>query len=422
MPRAKSSAGRAPARPLPAPRTDAPRRATTRRSAAAAAASGAGATSRRTPAAAARRQAAVMATTPPNPGRGHAATTSAAAASPPDAAVIDPAALQTMVGDMVRAAVAAALPASEPSPPATVAVQRGPAQRLQDGPAAHLTSADHAYTPAAELQAGPMALPAVLSGAPPTAAGPAPPAHLPAAQLPVAGRPPAPVENAAGDDLAARAAVSPAVAALIVSHQFIDLNTLLNDSIPPAEPGLFCLIDGRLRPSVQRRPIPHFGAWATAFLRYAAVYLAAHPADASGLLRHMQQVSSLQAPGLGFAWRDFDEAFRRARGLCPEAHPWGSTAATSPIWLTAIARGIAGSRAGSAAGVSGEGRGGSSRPAAASGSFRALCLGYNRAAGCRRSPCLFRHECRLCRGPHSVLACPRRAAPALPGTRRPGRE
>ena len=207
----------------------------------------------------------------------------------------------------------------------------------------------------------------------------------------------------AGNDLSARAAVSPTVTAQIVTHQYVDLAMLLDESLLPpsrsADPGLFSLVDGRLRPAAPRRSIPHFGAWATAFLRYAAVYLAAHPADAGGLLSHVQQVASLQAPGLGFAWRDFDEAFRRARGLRPQSHPWGSTltAANSPLRLHAVARGIAGSRAGPIGGSGGSGPDGSGWPAAASRSFGAVCLS-NRAKGCRRSPCMFRHECRLCHG------------------------
>ena len=59
---------------------------------------------------------------------------------------------------------------------------------------------------------------------------------------------------------------------------------------------------------------------------------------------YLQQEASLHSPGMGFAWRDFDEAFRRARALQPEAYHWGATAASSPLWLNAVARGMSDAR------------------------------------------------------------------------------
>ena len=50
-------------------------------------------------------------------------------------------------------------------------------------------------------------------------------------------------------------------------------------------------------------------AWCTAFLRFACTYIASHPSDAASQLRHMQQVSQLNVPGLGTAWRELDEPF-----------------------------------------------------------------------------------------------------------------
>ena len=151
-----------------------------------------------------------------------------------------------------------------------------------------------------------------------------------------------------------------------MSHKYVELGTLLDtaDPAPPESDRVFHLVDGRLRQARATRSVTSFSAWATAFLRFAGVYLSAHPSDALGLLAHMQQVSSLHAPGLGFAWREFDEQFRRAREMQPELHHWGATAASSPLWLNAIARGIAGQRAGSSP----------ARLPAPSRSFRPLCF------------------------------------------------
>ena len=86
----------------------------------------------------------------------------------------------------------------------------------------------------------------------------------------------------------------------IISHEFVDLATLL---IPAdsEEPATFQLVDGRLRPQRTVRAIQSFAAWTTAFLRFAGVYLESHPSDASGIIKHMQQVSLLNVPGLGAA-------------------------------------------------------------------------------------------------------------------------
>ena len=70
------------------------------------------------------------------------------------------------------------------------------------------------------------------------------------------------------------------------------------------------------------------------------VYLQAHPADALGL-NYMRQVSALTVPGLGLAWKEFDQQYRRAREILPDMYRWGEEEANSPIWLNAIARGIA---------------------------------------------------------------------------------
>ena len=182
----------------------------------------------------------------------------------------------------------------------------------------------------------------------------------------------------------------------IVAHKFVDLGTLLHSS-DGEESTTFDLIDGRLRPRRTTRAITSFSSWVTAFLRFAGVYLTAHPADAGGIIKHMQQVSMLQVPGLGNAWREFDERFRRARELAPQAYPWGVTAPNSALWLSAMGQGIGGAARAPPA------------PARANGggqTFR-VCYGFNSPNGCRRDNCTWLHRCRICRGPHPGHACRR---------------
>ena len=192
----------------------------------------------------------------------------------------------------------------------------------------------------------------------------------------------------------------------IISHRFVNLGVLLDgtdrDNTQPE--GSFMLVDGRLRPARPPRTIGTFAAWSTAFLRYAGIYLQAHPTDALGLINHMRQVSALTAPGLGLAWKEFDEQYRRAREISPDMHRWGEAEANSPMWLNSIARGIAGASAGQARGTPGATR------------FRPICLSFNRIGGCTRGRCNYLHVCRVCRQAHSALRCPQ-SGPRGPGLR-----
>ena len=107
----------------------------------------------------------------------------------------------------------------------------------------------------------------------------------------------------------------------------------------------------------------------------------------------MRQVSRLTAPNLGLAWREFDGQFRRARELAPSVHRWGESGASSPLWLNAIASGIAaGAGMGPFVHAPGDGTG-------------SVCFGYNTASGCKRPACKYAHICRRCRAKHSAVVC-----------------
>ena len=174
-----------------------------------------------------------------------------------------------------------------------------------------------------------------------TAAAPPPlPTSPPVADLSTTGTSPRPVGAPFQSE-----PVAAAVRHRIVSDQYVDLGTLLDgtDQAEGEPAPSYQLVAGLLRPvSRSPRAITTFGLWCSAFIRLAGVYIEAHPAAAAGLLAHMRQVCQLTAPGLGFAWRDFDVAFRKAREQDPTNHPWGETASSSPLWLQAVARGIGG--------------------------------------------------------------------------------
>ena len=203
--------------------------------------------------------------------------------------------------------------------------------------------------------------------------------------------------------------VSASLRLKIIEHKFVNLSQLLSDSdSPPPTNDTFSVVEGRIQVPVVPKKIFTFSAWCTAFLRYAGIYLSAHPGDAYGMLNHMRHVSYLHGKGLGYAWREFDRQFRRARELDTAHHKWGVMQSSSSMWLNAIASG-AGLRGGSAA-VPNAATG--SRPGGPRAAFRNVCFAFNEGS-CRRTACPFRHVCRSCGGIHSWHQCFQRR-PARP--------
>ena len=201
-------------------------------------------------------------------------------------------------------------------------------------------------------------------------------------------------------------AVSSAIRQKIFEHKYVDLNTLIDSQEKASdEPETaFQLVNGVLRAAPRAsRPIGSFGLWCAAFIRFSAVYVEAYPEDALGLMQHMYQVSQLNSPGLCYAWRVFDQNFRKGREIDPVRHRWGETANTSQMWLQAIAQGVGGATRSQPPPTYAPKRVGFRRPATTG-----YCYKFNQPAGCSLSPCIYPHNCRLCRGPHSAMRCTKR--------------
>ena len=212
------------------------------------------------------------------------------------------------------------------------------------------------------------------------------------------------------------APVSATIRQRIIEDKYVDLGTLLETSDQPEDKSAtFQLVNGTLRAAPRApRTIHTFGGWSLAFLKFTGIYLEAHPDAAAGLLAHMRQVGQLTAPGLGLAWREFDEKFRRAREIAPDQYEWGSAQTSSALWLQSVARGVGGAAKNRSAG---------SLPPT-NRRFR-TCFSFNRPGGCTSRPCRFQHSCLTCNGPHPATRCPRRqsgaqsyAPRAMPGGHR----
>ena len=76
--------------------------------------------------------------------------------------------------------------------------------------------------------------------------------------------------------------------------------------------------------------------------------MAEYPDETASIIAYMSTVMSLTGRGLGSAWWDYDEAFRKARETDPPAYRWD----TPPprIWMESVAQGLSASPVGTGQG------------------------------------------------------------------------
>lgn len=200
--------------------------------------------------------------------------------------------------------------------------------------------------------------------------------------------------------------VSMALRQKIISHKYVDLKALLLPSERPmgTEDRQYLVAeDGKimLGAAPQREELSVNG-WTKAFLRYANIYTQEYPLEAVDMLKYMGMVMDLTSRGLGKAWKEYDESFRKAREMAPQAYPWDHP--PHMIWMGAVAAGLSN--------FQGERR--------YDGLYRAqnrqgqvfqrspalgYCRDYNSPAGCGWARCRFRHSCNKCGGAHGANSC-----------------
>ena len=106
--------------------------------------------------------------------------------------------------------------------------------------------------------------------------------------------------------------VAPKIVAAIVSGEFIELASLLEDRIEP-EPPSFTLIADQLviRPTKRRKAITDILSWMQAFAVYTLVATAYYPARVADLLKYQLLIMRTAQQFSGSAWLSYDRAFRR---------------------------------------------------------------------------------------------------------------
>lgn len=221
----------------------------------------------------------------------------------------------------------------------------------------------------------------------------------------------------------ARGPVTASIRQRILSNKYIDLKTLLLPSERPSggDERQYLVAEGgriALGSAAQKEELSVMG-WTKAFLRYANVYTEGFPDSAGDLLKYMSTVLDLTAKGLGDAWREYDESFRKAREVSPNDYLWDRP--PHMLWMGAVATGIAAfqgeTRGGGPEGFSFQPRrsffpSSSANRAGTRGAMR--CLAFNSRRGCFWRDCRFRHACSRCEGAHSLRQCP-----ALPAQEEP---
>ena len=154
--------------------------------------------------------------------------------------------------------------------------------------------------------------------------------------------------------------------------------------------------------SVRARPPATILEWIRLFTTYASVYVETHPDEAPSLFSYVTVITDLQTRHGGFAWRVYDERFRRVRAMAPQM-PWHIT--NWDLAMGAIQSNVPFVRQGAPPTQSPFHNG--RRPDA-----RGLCNDFNYRGKCARQQCRFAHVCNVCgRSGHSGRTC-RSAQPA----------
>ena len=298
-------------------------------------------------------------------------------------------------------------------------------------PASSCLQCDAAVLPTPLVYAAPM------MGSSPPVAPPAAPTHLLAPAQPVtqdllvntlrqmaATAPSAPDElRAATSDIAQflvlGATLDPKLRAKIREGAYVDLGGLMSSTDTSVSVAMGA--DGQPNISltpVRARPQASISEWLRRFCTYASVYLECLPDEAPVVMTYMVNIMDMQRRHEGFAWRAYDERFRRVLAMSPQL-PWHVT-----NWDLAMAA-IHGSAPQQHLVCQGA-------PVARS-PFRGgrrlatgrVCFNINYRS-CSRPQCSYTHSCVACgRQGHPSRSCRAaqpgkgRARPAVAGTRPP---
>ena len=186
----------------------------------------------------------------------------------------------------------------------------------------------------------------------------------------------------------------------IVSGEYVDLSTLQHKNEPTQQ-----FFNGQLNISAlhskPRQPAT-FVEWMRLFLVYASIYGSSHPDQAVPMMSYILRIHGLYArTPVTYAWRAYDEEFRRIRAHCPTlAWHYIHQNILSVVEENLNVQNMTYKRKNNTAGK-GEG----SKPGG-KGTKQGCCYAYNDISKiCSRPKCSFLHRCQACLGAHPVYQC-----------------
>ena len=204
-------------------------------------------------------------------------------------------------------------------------------------------------------------------------------------------------------DLPLDSSISEKVKKQIVTREYIDLGCLLS---PEADSDMnFNVSVGDEGPSIvlnsarKVKPILNINGWTNAMHIYGSIYLRAHPDEIAPFFQYMEFVIKMSRKG-GFYWKQYDEAFRRARQH--DTLSWGMVLVNQYMaCFTASVSGNSG-REGTRSSEN------SFRKNASKGDIfipKSYCFTLHRQGSCKKPNCQWDHSCFSCKGNHSILQC-----------------
>ena len=210
-------------------------------------------------------------------------------------------------------------------------------------------------------------------------------------------------------DLPLDSALSEKIKKQIITREFIDLGCLLTPELDN---------DMKLNVSVggdgpaivlnnvrKATPIYNINSWTCAMHIYGSVYLRAYPEEVGPFFQYLEFIAKM-ARKVGFYWRQYDEAFRRARQH--EYISWGTVLVNQ--YMSCFAAAVSGnaSRYRDYDSRSHQGSENNFRRQHGKGDTfipRSYCFALHREGECKKSNCRWEHTCFVCKGSHSILRC-----------------
>ena len=195
--------------------------------------------------------------------------------------------------------------------------------------------------------------------------------------------------------------LDPKIKAKIWEGVYVELGGLSS----PTDPTVSVAVshDGQ-QPSVSLTPVKakppgNIIEWLRLFATYMCVYLQTHASEAPSMLTYMVNILDMHRRHGGFAWRVYDERFRRVRALAPSM-PWHVT--NWDLAMDAVQTVVV-RQSDTLQQPFRFGQRPNQQPARGPS---AVCFAYNGTGKCGRTACHFAHVCANCgRKGHPRIAC-----------------